>query len=102
MLLQVLEPSWATSTRAFGGEHSIFGQIEAQGVDPKNHIFIFNLRSYDWLNVTQALKAQEKSGIPYQELQRAEADEIMTPDDNSNEARAIRSEDSRTSVKASA
>ena len=70
------------------GKHSIFGQIEAQGVDPKNHIFVFNLRSYDRLNVTQALKAQEeKSGIPYHELQRAEADEIMAPDDDGNEAR---------------
>ena len=70
------------------GKHSIFGQIEAQGVDPKNHIFVFNLRSYDRLNVTQTLKAQEeKSGIPYHELQRAEADEIMAPDDDGNEAR---------------
>lgn len=70
------------------GKHSIFGQIEAQGVDPNNHIFVFNLRSYDRLNVTQALKAQEeKSGIPYHELQRAEADEIMAPDDDGNEAR---------------
>lgn len=70
------------------GKHSIFGQIEAQGVDPKGHIFVFNLRSYDRLNVTQALKAQEeKSGIPYHELQRAEADEIMAPDDDGNEAR---------------
>lgn len=70
------------------GKHSIFGQIEAQGVDPKNHIFVFNLRSYDRLNVTQGLKAQEeKSGIPYHELQRAEADEIMAPDDDGNEAR---------------
>lgn len=60
------------------GEHSIFEQIRAQGVDPINHIFFFNLRSYDRLNVTPAIKKQEEeSGVKYQEVQRAEAEEIM-------------------------
>lgn len=60
------------------GEHSIFGQIHAQGVDPTQYIFFFNLRSYDRLNVTPALKKQEEvSGIKYQDVQRAEAQEIM-------------------------
>jgi phospholipase D1/2 len=60
------------------GEHSIFGQIEKQGVDPKEHIFFFNLRSYDRLNVTPAVKKQEEdSGVKYQEVQRAQAQEIM-------------------------
>jgi phospholipase D1/2 len=60
------------------GEHSIFAQIEKQGVDPKNHIFFFNLRSYDRLNVTPAVKKQEEdSGVKYQEVQRAQAQEIM-------------------------
>lgn len=60
------------------GEHSIFEQIRAQGVDPTNHIFFFNLRSYDRLNVTPAVKKQEeKAGVKYQDVQRAEAQEIM-------------------------
>ncbi|KAI9672565.1 MAG: hypothetical protein M1817_003331 [Caeruleum heppii] len=60
------------------GENSIMAQIEAQGVDPRNHIFVFNLRSYDRLNKTPALKKQEEiSGTKYQEVQRAQAEEIM-------------------------
>jgi phospholipase D1/2 len=60
------------------GEHSIFEQIRAQGVDPTNHIYFFNLRSYDRLNVTPAIKQQEEeSGVKYQDVQRAEAEEIM-------------------------
>ncbi|CAH0001314.1 unnamed protein product [Clonostachys byssicola] len=60
------------------GEHSIFEQIKAQDVDPRKYIFFFNLRSYDRLNKTPALKAAEKkSGVSYQEVQRAEAEEIM-------------------------
>jgi len=77
----------ATGTRAImdyqyksicRGEHSIFGQIKAQGVDPNQHIFFFNLRSFDRLNVTPSLKkAEEETGIKYQDVQRAEAEEIM-------------------------
>lgn len=60
------------------GEHSIFEQIRAQGVDPTQHIFFFNLRSYDRLNVTPSMKKQEEeSGVKYQDVQRAEAQEIM-------------------------
>ena len=60
------------------GEHSIFGQIRAQGVDPTKHVFVFNLRSYDRLNKTPTLvKQEEKSGVSYQEVQRANAEEIM-------------------------
>ena len=61
------------------GEHSIFEQIKAQGVDPTQHIFVFNLRSYDRLNVTPAIKRQEEqSGVKYQEVQRAQAEEVMS------------------------
>ena len=77
----------ATGTRAImdyqykslhRGEHSIFEQIRKQGVDPVNHIFVFNLRSYDRLNTTPAMKRQEEeSGVRYQDVQRAEAEEIM-------------------------
>lgn len=60
------------------GEHSIFGQIKAEGVDPEQYIFVFNLRSYDRLNKTLAMEKQEKeSGVTYQEVQRANAEEIM-------------------------
>ena len=61
------------------GEHSICEQIRAEGVDPTNHIFTFNLRSFDRLNKTQAMVQQEKeSGVKYQDVQRAQAEEIMS------------------------
>lgn len=61
------------------GEHSIFGQLRKEGIDPSEHIFIFNLRSFDRINHTPAMKRQEeKSGVTYQELQRANAEEIMS------------------------
>jgi phospholipase D1/2 len=60
------------------GENSIMGQIEKAGFDPHKYVFVFNLRAYDRLNKTPALIQQEKdSGVTYQELQRAEAEEIM-------------------------
>ncbi|TQS32610.1 hypothetical protein Golomagni_07072, partial [Golovinomyces magnicellulatus] len=60
------------------GEHSIFEQIRKEGVDPKEHIFFFNLRSYDRIKRTKALvTAEEKSGVQYRQVQRAEALEIM-------------------------
>ncbi|KAI9819330.1 MAG: hypothetical protein M1832_004035 [Thelocarpon impressellum] len=60
------------------GEHSIFERISAQGVDPRNHLFFFNLRSYDRLNRTKQIAKQEEiSGVGYQEVQRAEAEEVM-------------------------
>ncbi|KAL7765567.1 hypothetical protein ACKLNR_003483 [Fusarium oxysporum f. sp. zingiberi] len=77
----------ATGTRAImdyqyksicRGEHSIFGQCRAEGVDPEKYIFFFNLRSYDRLNKTPAIiKAEKETGISYQQVQRAEAEEIM-------------------------
>lgn len=60
------------------GEHSIMGQIAKAGLDPHKFIFVFNLRNFDRINKTPALIQQEKeSGVSYQELQRAEAEEIM-------------------------
>lgn len=60
------------------GPNSIFAQIEKEGVNPRDYVFIFNLRSYDRLNKTPAMvKQEEKSGIKYQDVQRAEAEEIM-------------------------
>ena len=61
------------------GEHSIYGRLKAGGVeDPKKYIYCFNLRSYDRLNKTPGLqKQEEQSGLKYQDLQRAEAEEVM-------------------------
>lgn len=77
----------ATGTRAImdyqyksicRGEHSIFGQIKAHDIDPQKYIFFFNLRSYDRLLRTPALDKQEKeTGVSYQQVQRAEAEEVM-------------------------
>lgn len=87
----------ATGTRAImdyqyksicRGKDSIFGQVEAQGVDPKKHIFLFNLRSYDRLNYNRTLKEhEEKSGMKYVDLQNAEVEELEAPLDNGDEAR---------------
>lgn len=60
------------------GEHSIFGRVKAAGFDPTKYFFAFNLRSYDRINRTPALAKQEEiSGVKYQEVQRANAEEIM-------------------------
>lgn len=60
------------------GKHSIMGQLKEAGLDPHQYIFVFNLRAYDRINKTPALIQQEKeSGVSYQQLQRAEAEEIM-------------------------
>lgn len=60
------------------GEQSIFGRCNAAGVDASKYFFIFNLRSYDRINTTPAMKKQEEmSGVSYQDLQRANAEEIM-------------------------
>ncbi|TKA62846.1 hypothetical protein B0A55_11011, partial [Friedmanniomyces simplex] len=60
------------------GELSIYGRIKAAGADPTKYIFCFNLRSYDRINKTPGLKEQEeKSGLKYQDLQRAQAEEVM-------------------------
>lgn len=61
------------------GEYSIIEQIRAQGIDPTKYIFFFNLRSYDRLNVSPAIRKQEEeSSVTYQEVQRAQAHEIMS------------------------
>lgn len=60
------------------GEHSIFGRLKAENVDPSKYIFMFNLRSYDRINKTPALTRQEESsGVKYHEVQRAQAEEVM-------------------------
>ncbi|PYI27422.1 phospholipase PldA [Aspergillus indologenus CBS 114.80] len=83
-----LRQNAATGTRAImdyqyksihRGEHSIFGQISAQGVDPRQHVFLFNLRAYDRINKTPALESLEKeAGVTYNDIQRGIAESIMS------------------------
>ncbi|KAF2861579.1 phospholipase D/nuclease [Piedraia hortae CBS 480.64] len=77
----------ATGTRAImdyqyksicRGEESIYGRLKAAGVNPKKYVFFFNLRSYDRINKTPALKKiEEETGVKYQDLQREQAQEVM-------------------------
>ncbi|KAL4792842.1 hypothetical protein BDV19DRAFT_367871 [Aspergillus venezuelensis] len=61
------------------GEHSIFGQISAQGVDPRNHVFVFNLRAYDRINKTSALEELEKeAGVSFNDIQRGVAETLAS------------------------
>ncbi len=39
------------------GEYGIYRQIQAKGVDPKKHIFVFNLRSYEWANAEEIMSS---------------------------------------------
>nr|BAC67175.1 phospholipase D [Aspergillus nidulans] len=83
-----LRQNEATGTRAImdyqyksinRGEHSIFGQIAAQGVDPTNHIFVFNLRAYDRINKTPALEELEKeAGVTFNDIQRGVAETLTS------------------------
>ncbi|KAL2825272.1 hypothetical protein BDW59DRAFT_146321 [Aspergillus cavernicola] len=83
-----LRQNEATGTRAImdyqyksinRGEHSIFGQIAAQGVDPTNHIFLFNLRAYDRINKTAALEELEKeAGVTFNDIQRGIAETLAS------------------------
>ncbi|KAL3471818.1 hypothetical protein BJX99DRAFT_250113 [Aspergillus californicus] len=83
-----LRSNAATGTRAImdyqyksinRGEHSIFGQISAQGVDPTNHIFAFNLRAYDRINKTPALEEIEnEAGVTFHDIQRGVAETLAS------------------------
>ncbi|KAI9037420.1 putative phospholipase PldA [Aspergillus affinis] len=83
-----LRQNEATGTRAImdyqyksinRGEHSIFGQISAQGVDPREHVFVFTLRAFDRINKTPALEELEnQAGVTYNDIQRGIAESIMS------------------------
>ncbi|KAJ9488981.1 hypothetical protein VN97_g4304 [Penicillium thymicola] len=61
------------------GEHSIFGQIEKEGIDPREHVFVFALRAYDRINKTPVLEELEKQAdVTYQDIQRGIAETIMS------------------------
>ncbi|EAT87109.2 hypothetical protein SNOG_06045 [Parastagonospora nodorum SN15] len=69
------------------GDESIFGRVKAQDVDPSQHIFFFNLRSYDRINYTPTLKKREEdSGLTYMELEQAEIEELEAPLEEEGEA----------------
>ncbi|OJJ07083.1 hypothetical protein ASPVEDRAFT_46461 [Aspergillus versicolor CBS 583.65] len=83
-----LRQAEATGTRAImdyqyksinRGEHSIYGQISAQGVDPTQHIFVFNLRAYDRINKTPALvELENEAGVTYHDIQRGVAETLTS------------------------
>ena len=80
------------------GEHSIMEQIKAEGVDPSEHIFVFNLRTYDRLNTTPALKEQlDKAGVSYKDVQNAGNEEVSKIDS----VRAMESNSSANSASSS-
>ncbi|KAJ5483782.1 hypothetical protein N7530_003028 [Penicillium desertorum] len=61
------------------GEHSIFGQIEKEGINPREHVFVFALRAYDRINKTPVLEDLEKQAdVTYQDIQRGIAETIMS------------------------
>ncbi|KAF2279398.1 phospholipase-like protein PldA [Westerdykella ornata] len=71
------------------GPHSIFGKLDAEGIDPHKYIFFFNLRSYDRINANRQLRENEKrSGMKYEQLQSAEEDELSAPTEKNEKERA--------------
>ncbi|BDD59293.1 hypothetical protein MAP00_004509 [Monascus purpureus] len=91
-----LRSSGATGTRAImdyqfksinRGEHSVMGRIAAQGVDPNQHIFVFNMRSYDRINYPpKQLERDQRAGMDSISIQLELADALMGegafPDDD--------------------
>ena len=60
------------------GEHSIFGQLKKEGIDPNQYLFFFNLRCYDRLNRSTTAKQREKaSGMSYRDAQTAHDEQVM-------------------------
>jgi len=48
------------------GEHSIYGQLAARGIDAAEYLFVFNLRTYDRLHTTASLRErEERTGVSY-------------------------------------
>ncbi|PWY90660.1 phospholipase PldA [Aspergillus heteromorphus CBS 117.55] len=83
-----LRQNAATGTRAImdyqyksihRGENSIFGQIAAAGLNPRDYVFLFNLRAYDRINKTPALvKLEAEADVTYNDIQRGIAESIMS------------------------
>jgi phospholipase D1/2 len=63
------------------GEHSIYGQLEKEGIDPTKYVFVFNLRTYDRIHTTEGLRNKEKTiGVGYSELQATHAKDMLKSD----------------------
>ncbi|KAI9816908.1 MAG: hypothetical protein M1827_001553 [Pycnora praestabilis] len=59
------------------GGHSIMESVAKQGYDPTEYIRFYNLRNYDRINASAALReAQEKSGITYDDARRQHDDKV--------------------------
>lgn len=53
------------------GGHSIYEEIARAGFNPMDFIRFFNLRNYDRINVSGAMRAaEEKSGVSYEDARR--------------------------------
>jgi phospholipase D1/2 len=53
------------------GGHSIYETIAREGFNPLDYIRFYNLRNYDRINVSGAMKAAEQqSGVPYDEARK--------------------------------
>ncbi|PSK44237.1 Phospholipase D1 [Elsinoe australis] len=53
------------------GGHSIYESLANQGIDPMRYIRFYNLRNYDRINSSDALKtAEQQSGISYDDARR--------------------------------
>ncbi|KAA8910585.1 hypothetical protein FN846DRAFT_524598 [Sphaerosporella brunnea] len=60
------------------GEESIYGQLKKEGIDPTQYIFVFNLRIYDRIHTTEALREREaETGVGYRQLQSEHAAEVL-------------------------
>ena len=61
------------------GGHSIMEMIAKEGLDPTQYIRFYNLRNYDRINASAAMReAEQKSGVDY-ELARREHDDRVDP-----------------------
>ncbi|BFZ63635.1 hypothetical protein YB2330_004766 [Saitoella coloradoensis] len=62
-----------------GNGHSIMELLEAEGINPHKYIGFYNLRSFDRINASGALRQQEEeSGISYAQAEHAHAHEVMS------------------------
>ncbi|KAH6659345.1 hypothetical protein BKA67DRAFT_652577 [Truncatella angustata] len=60
------------------GGHSIMEVLQQRGVeDPRRYITFYNLRNYDRINNSETLgRAEEKSGVPYEQARREYDDKL--------------------------
>ncbi|KAF2670312.1 phospholipase D/nuclease [Microthyrium microscopicum] len=64
----IMEFQYASISR---GGHSIYEKIAQAGYNPLDYIRFYNLRNYDRINVSSAMKsAEQQSGIPYEEARK--------------------------------